>query len=80
MKNKMISNADIFHYLEWEATKIIKVKGDYTLLSSNIEFYDQVKKIDKAFVNEDVINDELIRIQIVIDDYKVIGTFNYKMY
>ena len=75
----MITNSNIYHYLEWEATKIIAPQGKYKLLSSNIEFYKPVKKIKKAFANEDKINNKLIRIQIIIDDYCVIGTFDFKL-
>jgi len=75
----MITNSNIYHYLEWEATKIIAPQGKYKLLSSSIEFYKPIKKIKKGFADQTDISKNAIKITIVIDDCRVIGTFNYKI-
>jgi len=73
----MITNADLFYYLETEARKV--AWQDAKLLSGNMEIFNPVKKIKHAFANKDEINPKLLRVQIILDDYKVIWTFNYKI-
>jgi len=74
----MITKADLFHYLESEANKIVsQINLKYKLVNTTVDFYKEVKKIDKAFVDITEISDKKKRITIVIDDHKVIWTFNY---
>ena len=73
----MITNADLFHYLEWEATKIVWETAQ--LLKVDLQIYKKVKKINKAFASVDDINTRLKRVTIVLDDYKVICQFDYKV-
>lgn len=71
----MITNADLFYYLETEAKKVAWKEAK--LLKSTMEIFNPVKKIKHAFANKDEITPKLIRIQIIIDTYKVIWTFDY---
>jgi len=73
----MITNADLFYYLETEAKK---VAGEHVqLLTAKMEIFNPVKEIKHAFANKDEINPKLQRVQIILDDYKVIWTFDYKI-
>jgi len=73
----MITNPDLFYYIEWEAKKV--AWKDAKLLKATIEIFNPVKKINHAFANEDLITPKLKRVQIILDTYKVIGTFDYKI-
>lgn len=49
------------------------------LVRSNIDFFQDVEKIDKAYIDYDEIWKKLVRITIVIDEHKVIWQFDYSI-